>query len=273
MEVGIVGVVMGVVSLRVVVSALAVALAVVVVTVVLVRVGRGLQVLVRMTSYLLTLGGRSKITEQVQREETTPASRWAKLIRAGAEQTPPVVPDTDGGDGDGPGVFCRGPTLGGTMAVRGAARHTPTEEHAPNHALILLAASLHPVNGEWALRPVAGLTGISTAEEPGMVGSGRVPGMEAGRGCLGRFRRSNKPLFVWCSAGFLHLWAYSPYLPVGGWSLSDDGAGLRRGQGLLDHDAGIMVAHPVNKTDGDQGAWGGAQQALDVQNKGWTCTT
>lgn len=33
------------------------------------------------------------------------------------------------------------------------------------------------------------LTGISTAEEPGMVGSGRVPGMEAGRGCLCLFRR------------------------------------------------------------------------------------
>lgn len=30
--------------------------------------------------------------------------------------------------------------------------------------------------------------GIST-EEPGMVGSGRVPGMEAGRGCLCLFRR------------------------------------------------------------------------------------
>lgn len=37
---------------------------------------------------------------------------------------------------------------------------------------------------------------------------------------------------------------HSPYLSVGGWSLSDDGAGLRRGQGLLDHYAGIMVAHP-----------------------------
>lgn len=35
------------------------------------------------------------------------------------------------------------------------------------------------------------LTGISTAEEPGMVGSGRVPGMEAGRGCLCLFRRCN----------------------------------------------------------------------------------
>lgn len=33
--------------------------------------------------------------------------------------------------------------------------------------------------------------GISTAEEPGIVGSGRVPGMEAGRGCLGLFRRCN----------------------------------------------------------------------------------
>lgn len=48
----------------------------------------------------------------------------------------------------------------------------------------------------------------------------------------------------WCSAGFLDCLAYSPYLSVGGWSLSDDGAGLRRGQGLLDHYAGIMVAHP-----------------------------
>lgn len=38
--------------------------------------------------------------------------------------------------------------------------------------------------------------------------------------------------------------AYSPYLSVGGWSLSDDGAGLRGGQGLLDHYAGIVVAHP-----------------------------
>lgn len=36
---------------------------------------------------------------------------------------------------------------------------------------------------------VVALTGISTAEEPGMVGSGRVPGMEAGRGCLCLFRR------------------------------------------------------------------------------------
>lgn len=46
MEVGVVGVVMGVVW--VVVAALPVALAVVVVAVVLVRVGRGLQVLVRV---------------------------------------------------------------------------------------------------------------------------------------------------------------------------------------------------------------------------------
>lgn len=42
----------------------------------------------------------------------------------------------------------------------------------------------------------------------------------------------------------LFFLAHSPYLSVGGWSLSDDGAGLRRGQGLLDHYAGIMVAHP-----------------------------
>lgn len=33
------------------------------------------------------------------------------------------------------------------------------------------------------------LTGMSTAEEPGIVGSGRVPGMEAGRGCRCLFRR------------------------------------------------------------------------------------
>ena len=39
------------------------------------------------------------------------------------------------------------------------------------------------------MRSIVVLTGISTAEEPGMVGSGSVPGMEAGRGCLGRFRR------------------------------------------------------------------------------------
>lgn len=48
MEVGIVGVVMGVVSLRVVVTTLAMALAVVVVAMVLVRVRRGLKVLVRV---------------------------------------------------------------------------------------------------------------------------------------------------------------------------------------------------------------------------------
>lgn len=47
-EVGVVGIVMGVVSLRVVVSTLPVALTVVVMSVVLVRVGRGLQVLVRV---------------------------------------------------------------------------------------------------------------------------------------------------------------------------------------------------------------------------------
>ncbi len=53
MEVGIVGVVMGIVSLRVVVSTLAVALAVVVMAVVLVRVGRGLQVLVRVWVHVM----------------------------------------------------------------------------------------------------------------------------------------------------------------------------------------------------------------------------
>ena len=38
--------------------------------------------------------------------------------------------------------------------------------------------------------------------------------------------------------------AYSPYLSVGGWSLSDDRAGLWGRQGLLDDYAGFMVAHP-----------------------------
>lgn len=38
--------------------------------------------------------------------------------------------------------------------------------------------------------------------------------------------------------------SYSPYLSVGGWSLSDDRAGLWRRQGLLDGYAGFMVAHP-----------------------------
>ena len=39
------------------------------------------------------------------------------------------------------------------------------------------------------------LTGMSTAEEPGMLGSGRLPAMEAGRGCLClflRWRREDK---------------------------------------------------------------------------------
>lgn len=36
----------------------------------------------------------------------------------------------------------------------------------------------------------------------------------------------------------------SPDLSVGGWSLSDDGAGLWRRQRLLDHYAGVVVAHP-----------------------------
>lgn len=38
--------------------------------------------------------------------------------------------------------------------------------------------------------------------------------------------------------------AHSPYLSICGRSLSDNGAGLRRGQGLLDHYAGIMIDHP-----------------------------
>lgn len=42
---------------------------------------------------------------------------------------------------------------------------------------------------ECALCSIVVLTGISTAEEPGMVGSGSVPGIEAGRGCLCLFRR------------------------------------------------------------------------------------
>lgn len=35
------------------------------------------------------------------------------------------------------------------------------------------------------------LTGMSTAEDPGMVGLGRVPGIEAGIGCLCRLCRCN----------------------------------------------------------------------------------
>lgn len=53
MEVGIVGVEMGVVSLGVVVSTLPVALTVVVMAVVLVRMGRGLQVLVRVRVHVM----------------------------------------------------------------------------------------------------------------------------------------------------------------------------------------------------------------------------
>lgn len=53
MEMGIVGVVMGVVSLRVVVSTLAVSLAVMMVAVVLVRVWRSLQVLVRVRVHVM----------------------------------------------------------------------------------------------------------------------------------------------------------------------------------------------------------------------------
>lgn len=34
-----------------------------------------------------------------------------------------------------------------------------------------------------------------------------------------------------------------PYLSVGGGGLGDDGAGLGRGQGLLDHDAAVVVRH------------------------------
>lgn len=40
------------------------------------------------------------------------------------------------------------------------------------------------------------------------------------------------------------LVAHSPYLSVSGGGLSDDGAGLGRGQSLLDHYAGVMVGHP-----------------------------
>lgn len=36
----------------------------------------------------------------------------------------------------------------------------------------------------------------------------------------------------------------SPDLPVGGWRLSDDRAGLGRRDGLLDHDARAVVRHP-----------------------------
>lgn len=58
--------------------------------------------------------------------------------------------------------------------------------------------------------------------------------------------KSQKKQTILSSLSVLNLiiLAYSPYLSVGGWSLSDDGAGLRRGQGLLDHYAGIVVAHP-----------------------------
>lgn len=35
------------------------------------------------------------------------------------------------------------------------------------------------------------LTGMSTAEDPGIVGLGRVPGIEAGIGCLCRLCRCN----------------------------------------------------------------------------------
>lgn len=43
---------------------------------------------------------------------------------------------------------------------------------------------------------------------------------------------------------FLGFVAHSPDLSICGRSLSDNGAGLRRGQGLLDHYAGIVVDHP-----------------------------
>lgn len=54
---------------------------------------------------------------------------------------------------------------------------------------------------------------------------------------------SQRDCWLWIASLTL-VWVYSPYLSVGGWSLSDDGAGLGRGQGLLDHYAGIVVAHP-----------------------------
>lgn len=50
--------------------------------------------------------------------------------------------------------------------------------------------------------------------------------------------------WLWCFAWFFGNVDYSPYLSIRGWSLSDDRAGLRRGQSLLDHYAGVMVAHP-----------------------------
>ena len=37
---------------------------------------------------------------------------------------------------------------------------------------------------------------------------------------------------------------HSPDLSVGGGGLGDDGAGLGRGQGLLDHNAAVVVSHP-----------------------------
>lgn len=58
-----------------------------------------------------------------------------------------------------------------------------------------VVVTYEPLNTLQSARPnawvfsVVVLTGISTAEEPGMVGSGRVPGMEAGRGCLCLFLR------------------------------------------------------------------------------------
>lgn len=55
---------------------------------------------------------------------------------------------------------------------------------------------------------------------------------------------SDRQTYSFCSKLKKICLFYSPYLPVGRWGLSDDGAGLRRGQGLLDHYAGIVVAHP-----------------------------
>lgn len=58
------------------------------------------------------------------------------------------------------------------------------------------------------------------------------------------------PLFLgvksldWIGFIFFGFVAHSPYLSICGRSLSDNGAGLRRGQGLLDHYAGIMIDHP-----------------------------
>lgn len=51
-------------------------------------------------------------------------------------------------------------------------------------------------------------------------------------------------IYVHLTGFFIFFVAHSPYLSVCGGSLSDDGAGLRRRQGLLDHYAGVMTGHP-----------------------------